>query len=87
MDKKEIDWKSRYETLAKATRSLQKENDEFRRHAEIQKLEKKQWLEDKVSNLKIIEMRLSNSDNVIRQLQDEIIRLKKVLRRNNIKVD
>ena len=43
----------------------------------ILEAEKKQWEEQKVLQAQIIQQQLGNSDNVVRQLQDEIRRIKK----------
>ena len=43
----------------------------------ILEAEKKQWEEQKVLQSQIIQQQLGNSDNVVRQLQDEIRRIKK----------
>ena len=50
-------------------------------------IEKKQWTEQKIKQEMIIQQQLGNSDGVVKQLQNEIISLKKIMRKNGIKID
>ena len=49
--------------------------------------EKVQWNQSKMVQEQIITQQLGNSDNVVNQLQEEIIKLKREMRAAGLKVD
>jgi len=44
-------------------------------------MEKRQWIEEKIKQQMIIKQHLANGDNTVRQLQDEIRFLKRIIKK------
>lgn len=68
--------KRKHEALASAMVILQKENDLLKGINTTLVLEKKQWLEQKEFQDKMIQQQLQLNDKIVRDLQDEIINIK-----------
>ena len=73
-------WKKRYNSLKEAVSILDKRLKETSRQNSILQAEKKQWAQQQVVQENVITQQLGNSDKVVRQLQDEIMMLRKKLK-------
>jgi len=73
-------WEKLYNSVTHRLKELEKKNIELKTMNNILTEEKKQWEQQKVLQGQIISHQLLNSDNVVRQLQDEILNLKSELK-------
>ncbi len=73
-------WEKLYNSVTHRLKELEKKNIELKTMNDILTEEKKQWEQQKVLQGQIISHQLLNSDNVVRQLQDEILNLKSELK-------
>lgn len=78
-DKKEVDYKSLYNSLASAVEGMSNENKRLAEMNDILVAEKKQWEGQKVIQEQVISQQLGNSDGVVGKLQDEIRSIKSQL--------
>lgn len=70
----------RYTAAQETLRTLQRRLEEVIKKNEILKAESKQWENQKVLQNEVIQHQLGNSDSKVRELQDEIIELKKEIK-------
>lgn len=73
-----------HDSTNEAMRKLEVENAELKKKLIILETEKVQWLQQKVIQDQIIARKLNDSDNVVRDLQDEICALREKLKGGNI---
>ncbi len=68
--------KRKHEALITALVASQKENDMLKSMNNILSSEKKQWVEQKEQQDRIMQQQLQINDSIVRNLQDEIISIK-----------
>jgi len=78
------DWKKRYDSAQESMRELAAKLAVAEAIINNFEPEKKQWVQRLAMQDTIVQHQLGNSDNVVSKLQDEIIKLKALLKENNI---
>ena len=70
----------RYNASQKLLEQTIEKLNKQRQQIEILEAEKRQWVEQKILQNHIIQQQLGNSDNVVRQIQNEILNLKEKIK-------
>jgi len=72
----QIDWKARYESLKEAYVSLEFVMKGMEQAEQLNEQQLAAWQNDKVVQQRVIVQQLAQSDDRVRELQDEIIKLR-----------